>query len=96
MGVRAYTRLSLAPDLHGAVRPTHWLQQSVVYREDTRHGGLAAESRQRILAEVGNADAVLDEIVRLLAGPSWLASTGPLWDPIRDHSRRAGSPSKRW
>jgi serine/threonine-protein kinase len=49
------------------------------------------EDRARILAQVGDAEAALDEIARLLAGPSWLSvhtlRLDPRWDPIRDHPR---------
>jgi serine/threonine-protein kinase len=52
---------------------------------------MLAESRARILAQAGEADAALDEIERLLAQPSWLSvhtlRLDPLWDPIRDHPR---------
>ena len=74
-----------------ALREARRLQQSVVYREDAYDGSQVAEDRARILAEAGEADAALDEIERLLAGPSLLSvhtlRLDPLWDPIRDHPR---------
>ncbi len=73
------------------LQETRWLQQSVVYREDALQGPQVAEDRARILAQAGQAEAALDEIERLLAGPSWLSvhtlRLDPLWDPIRDHPR---------
>ncbi len=72
-------------------REARWLQQSVDYREDALARPYLAEERARILAQAGEADAALDEIERLLAGPSWLTvhelRLDPLWDPIRDHPR---------
>lgn len=51
----------------------------------------AVEDRARILAQAGDAEAALDEIARLLAGPSWLSvhtlRLDPRWDPIREHPR---------
>jgi serine/threonine-protein kinase len=74
-----------------ALREARWLQQSMVYREDARHGGLAAENRAQILAQAGEADTALDEIERLLTMPSWLSvhtlRLEPLWDPLREHPR---------
>jgi serine/threonine-protein kinase len=74
-----------------ALREARWLQQSVVYRDDALWGPPAAEDRARILAQAREAEAALDEIERLLAGPSWLSvhtlRLDPRWDPIRDHPR---------
>ncbi len=74
-----------------ALREARWLQRSVVYREDALQGPLLAEDRARILAQAGEADTALDEIERLLAGPSWFSvhmlRLDPRWDPIRDHPR---------
>ena len=74
-----------------ALLEAHWLQQSLVYREDAFDGPRLAEDRARILAQAGEAAAALDEIERLLAGPSWLSANAlrlnPLWDPIREHPR---------
>ena len=75
-----------------ALREARWLEQSFVYREDLfeRLAGLAP-IRAEILAHAGKADAALDEIERLLAGPSGLSVNrlrlSPDWDPIRDHPR---------
>ena len=50
-----------------------------------------SEDRARILAQIGEAGAALDEIERLLAGPSNLTvhvlRTDPVWDPIREYPR---------
>ena len=74
-----------------ALREAGWLQRSDVYRGDAHQGRIIAEDRARILAQAGDADAALDEIERLLAGPSWLSvhtlSLDPRWDPIRNHAR---------
>jgi serine/threonine-protein kinase len=74
-----------------ALRSATWLQQSEVYRKDAYGGTSVAEYRARILAQAGDADAALDEIERLLAGPSWLTvhtlRLDPGWDPIRQHPR---------
>ncbi len=47
--------------------------------------------RARILAQVGEVDAALDEVERLVNGPAWLSThtlrLDPLWDPIRKHPR---------
>jgi len=54
-------------------------------------GTMAAEARAQTLAQAGHADGALDEIERLLAGPSWLSvhslRLDPRWDPIRNHPR---------
>jgi hypothetical protein len=74
-----------------ASREARWLQRSDVYRTDAYSGPEVAEDRARILAQAGDADAALDEIERLLAGPSWLTvhtlRLDPRWDPIREHPR---------
>lgn len=74
-----------------ALREVRWLHESAVYREDAMQGPLLAEDRARILAQAGELGAALDEIERLLAGPSWLSvhtlRLDPSWDPIREHPR---------
>ena len=74
-----------------ALQEAGWLERSVVYRGDALWGAPAAEDRARILAQAGEAEAALDEIERLLAGPSWLSvhtlRLDPLFDPIREHPR---------
>jgi len=74
-----------------AVKEADWLAQSSVYREDKYDGPIDAHKRARILAQAGAADAALDEIERLLPGPSLLTpqvlALDPLWDPIREHPR---------
>ncbi len=68
-----------------------WLEQSVIYREDAFDHAFLAEDRARILAQSDDAEAALDEIDRLLAGPSLLSvhtlRLDPRWDPIRDQPR---------
>jgi hypothetical protein len=74
-----------------ARREAAWLEASGIYRGDAYDGAAPAEDRARILAGIGDADAALDEIERLLAGPSWLSvhhlRLDPRWDPIRDDPR---------
>jgi serine/threonine-protein kinase len=75
-----------------ALRESHWLEQSVVYREDAYDGAsLLGPARAQVLAQAGEADAALDEIERRLAGPSLLSvhtlRLDPRWDPIREHPR---------
>jgi serine/threonine-protein kinase len=74
-----------------ALREASWLQRSEVYRNDAVDGPLVAEDRARILAQAGDAGAAIDELERLLAGPSWLSvhslRLDPRWDPIREHPR---------
>jgi hypothetical protein len=68
-----------------------WLQQCNVYRRDAHFGTMAAEFRAQILAQSARPDAALDEIERLLPGPSWLSvhtvRLDPRWDPIRANPR---------
>jgi len=74
-----------------ALREARWIQQSAIYREDAFDGPMAAEDQALILALVGDANAALDEIERLLDGPSFLSvhtlRLDPRWDPIREHPR---------
>ena len=74
-----------------ALGEARWLQQSTIYREDANSGPDLAEERAKILAQTGDAEAALDEIQRLLAGPSDLSvhtlRLDPRWDPIREHPR---------
>jgi TolB-like protein len=74
-----------------ALREAGWLQRSEVYRKDAYQGPRVAEERARVLAQAGYADEALDEIERLLAGPSWLSvhtlRLDPRWDSIRNHPR---------
>ncbi len=74
-----------------ALREARWLEQSVVYRGDAYDSPYVAEERARILAQAGEADAALDEIEQLLAGPGYLSvhtlRLDPRWDPIREHPR---------
>jgi len=68
-----------------------WLQQSKIYREDAYDGVGLAQERATILAAVGDRARALDEIERLLAGPSQLSvhtlRLDPLWDAIRGDPR---------
>ena len=74
-----------------AAAEARWLQQCAVYRNDAHFGTVVAEFRAQILAQSGSADAALDEIERLVRGPSWLSvhtlRLDPRWDPIRAHPR---------
>jgi len=74
-----------------ARREARWLEQSVVYRADAFFGAVCAEARARVLAQVGDADAALDQIDRLLTKPAFFSihsiQLDPLYDPIRDHPR---------
>ncbi|MBI3112675.1 MAG: protein kinase [Ignavibacteriales bacterium] len=74
-----------------ALREAHWLQQSPIYREDAFDRLLLAEDRARILAQIGETDAALEEIEKLLSGPSLLSDhtlrLDARWDPIREHPR---------
>jgi len=74
-----------------ALQEARWLQQSVVYREDALTGPDVALYRAQILAQAGDAEAALDEIERLLAGPSSVTvhtlRLDPRFDPIREHPR---------
>jgi tetratricopeptide (TPR) repeat protein len=74
-----------------ARREAQWLEQSAIYREDAMDGVLPAEDRACILAAIGERDAALEEIERLLAGRSLLSvhtlRLDPRWDPIRDDPR---------
>jgi serine/threonine protein kinase/tetratricopeptide (TPR) repeat protein len=74
-----------------AIHEANWLQQSAIYREDAYFGPSLAEERAQILAQIGQANSALDELERLLAGPSWISvyalRLNPCWDPIRNHPR---------
>jgi eukaryotic-like serine/threonine-protein kinase len=74
-----------------AVAEARWLEESIVYRDDALEGILLRLFRAWILAEAGEADAALDEVDRLVAGPSWVTlhwlRLDPRWDPIREHPR---------
>ena len=74
-----------------AVAEARWLQQCDVYRNDAHYGTMAAEFRAQILAQTDHPDTALDEVERLLPGPSWLSvhklRLDPRWDAIRTHPR---------
>jgi eukaryotic-like serine/threonine-protein kinase len=68
-----------------------WLQESGVYRDDALLRPRAAEARARILAGIGDAEAAVEEVERLLAEPSEVSvhtvRLDPLYDPIRADPR---------
>ena len=74
-----------------ALKEAQDLRECLVYREDHLDGPNVAEGRAMVLAQAGEADAALDEIERLLAGPSYMSvyklRLDPTWDPIRNHPR---------
>jgi serine/threonine-protein kinase len=74
-----------------ALGEAHWLQQSEVYRGDVLDGAEVGEQRARILAQAGDTEGALDEIERLLSGPSWSSvhelRLDPLLDPLRGNPR---------
>ena len=74
-----------------ALTEAQQLKETLVYREDAADGPYVAEARAMVLAQTGDADGALDEIERLLAGPSYLSAhtlrLDPRWDPIREHPR---------
>ncbi len=77
-----------------ALREARWLEESVVYRGDEYGGRWVMFVRAQVLAQAGEAEAALDEIERLLSGPSLFLSVhtlrlDPLWDPVRTHPRFA-------
>jgi len=74
-----------------ALAQAQWLADTRWYRADAYVGPEVAQDRAMILAQAGVADEALDEIDRLLSGPSWLSvhllRLDPRWDPIREHPR---------
>jgi TolB-like protein len=74
-----------------ALREVEWLRQSEVYRKDAYIRQGLAQTCVEILARVGDADAALGEIQRLLAEPVGLSVQSlrldPRWDPIRNDPR---------
>jgi serine/threonine protein kinase len=74
-----------------ALREAHWLQQSEIYRGDVFQRASLAEVCAQILAQSGDTMGALDEIERLLAGPSDVTvhtlRLNPLWDPLRNNPR---------
>ncbi|HLB36219.1 MAG TPA: hypothetical protein VJL31_06595, partial [Gemmatimonadales bacterium] len=77
-----------------AVREAQWIEQTVLYRKDVILRAYMDEERARILGQVGEADAALDVIERLLTGPSQLTvhslRLDPRWDPLRSDPRFQG------
>jgi DNA-binding SARP family transcriptional activator/TolB-like protein len=74
-----------------ALAEVRWIEQSSVYRTDAFWRPLAAAERAQILMRLGDADAALEEIERLLAAPSWESANtlrlDPRWDRIRADPR---------
>ncbi len=70
-----------------ALDEARWLQASEVYSGDVLDGRGLAEGCAHILAQAGDSQGALDEIERLLTGPSYLSvpklKLDPLWDPLR-------------
>ena len=73
-----------------ARQEARWLERSSVYRGDPWKSS-PAQQRVRILVRIGDADAALVEIARLLAEPSLLSvgelRLSPDYDPIRGDPR---------
>ena len=74
-----------------ALREAQWLERSEVYRNDFYLGRGVAKKRAGILAQAGDTQGALDEIERLLGGPSDLTvyelRLHPIWDPLRSNPR---------
>jgi serine/threonine protein kinase/tetratricopeptide (TPR) repeat protein len=75
-----------------ARREAQWLERSPIYQDDAFEGRpVLGEARAQILAAIGDGDAALREIERLLSGPSWVSvhtlRLDPCWDPIRTDPR---------
>jgi tetratricopeptide (TPR) repeat protein len=72
-----------------AINEARWLQRSRLYYAGVM--GELAENCIRILAQAGDSEEAINEIDRLLAGPSIVSvhtvRIDPLMDPIRDHPR---------
>ena len=74
-----------------ALREALWLEQSEVRRGDAFDGRIVDAVRAQILAQAGENLGALDEIERLLEGPSFVTvhtlRLDPLWDPLRSNPR---------
>ncbi len=74
-----------------ALDEARWLEQCEDYRKDAYVSPFLAKDRAQILAQIGEDDEALDEIERLLTGPSHISvhslQLDPLWDPIRENPR---------
>ena len=81
-----------------ALVQAQWLAGTQRYRGDAYQGPVVAEARAMVLAQAGYADKALDEIERLLSGPSRLSvhtlRLDLRWDPIRNHPRFNASLEK--
>lgn len=73
-----------------ALREVRWLERFEAVHQD-RHDSGPPYWRARILARLGETDEALDEIERLLAGPSLFSMhelrISPDFDSLRDHPR---------
>ena len=74
-----------------ALREALWLEESKVRRGDAFDGPIVDAARAQIFAQAGENQGALDEIERLLEGPSFLTvhtlRLDPLWDPLRSDPR---------
>jgi hypothetical protein len=73
-----------------AMREARWLERSDAYR-DQFEGPWTMGRHNLVLVRLGETDAALAELERLLARPSMLSvyelRLNPLWDPIRNDPR---------
>lgn len=71
-----------------AVKEADWLQETSIYEKDAMTGPFLRVQRALVLAQADRAEAAVDELERVLAGPTSLSGhmlrLDPLWDPIRD------------
>ncbi|HUF25386.1 MAG TPA: tetratricopeptide repeat protein, partial [Gemmatimonadaceae bacterium] len=75
-----------------ALDEVRWLENCPIYREDMYLSPRVAVGAAKILARLGETDAALDRVERLVAQrPPGLAMhllrLDPHWDPIREHPR---------
>jgi hypothetical protein len=70
-----------------APQEAQWLLKSAAHGKDRVSGDWVAEERACILTQVGEFDAALDKIERILSMPAWFSvhtiRLDPRWDPIR-------------
>ncbi|MFL5607562.1 MAG: protein kinase domain-containing protein [Gemmatimonadaceae bacterium] len=74
-----------------ALREAGWIEQNVLYRNDALQGPLLHENRARILAQIGESDAAMNELQWLLERPGGFSAqmmrVDPSWDLIREQPR---------
>ncbi len=74
-----------------ALRELRWIERSDMYRKDRQRGPGAASGLAWTLVRLGETDAALVELERLLAGPGPVTvhtlSRDPFMDPIREDPR---------